>query len=81
MCDERGECAGEQSAFDVEFTYIVECDRTLDDVIDKLAEVGVTVEPWQRGAVSRWLDMFSDGSPIPLEHRVSMLRGMLRSHT
>jgi hypothetical protein len=54
------------------------CDRSLDDVMASLAGAGLKVAPWQRVVVSRWLDMFSDNSPIPLSHRLVMLRGMLR---
>lgn len=75
MC-ERDE---EQEAFDVEFTWMVECERTLDDVIANLRAVGLRVQPEQRHIVARWLDMFSQNSPIPLRERLAMLRGLLRS--
>jgi hypothetical protein len=69
----------EQEVFDVNFTWIVECERTLDDVIVKLADVGVAVKPEQRVVVARWLDLFSESSPVPLGYRLMMLRGMLEA--
>jgi hypothetical protein len=59
------------------FEWIVECERLLDDVIEKLADAGLVLEPWQRVVVVRWLDMFSVGSPVPLSCRLATLRGML----
>lgn len=69
----------EQEEFDTEFTWIMECDRLLDDVIRDLGLAGVKVLPGQRHVVNRWIEMFEDDSPIPLTHRMAMLRGMLAS--
>lgn len=67
---------GEQEAANEEFAHIVECDRLLDDVIVKLSDAGVVIEPWQRMVVSRWLDLFSQR--LPLMVRLALLHGMLR---
>jgi len=69
----------DQGDVDEVFGWIAECDRTLDDVIAMLAAVGVEVTPEQRLVVSRWLDMFNEGSPVPLPSRLAMLKGMLQS--
>jgi hypothetical protein len=69
----------DQDDVDELFGWIVECDRSLDDVIVNLRAAGVKVEPEQRVIVSRWLDLFSADSPIPMGARLSMLRGMLRA--
>ena len=69
----------EQEAFDVEFVWMMECERTLDEVVESLASAGLKVRPEQRHIVARWLDMFSQNSPIPLRERLAMLRGLLRS--
>ena len=68
-----------QDDVDELFGWIVECDRSLDDVIVNLRAAGVKVEPEQRVVVSRWLDLFSADSPIPMGSRLAMLRGMLRA--
>jgi hypothetical protein len=85
MADDRGEEPDLElnDLFDdeevgVEFTYIMECDVLLDDVVARLADVGVKIEPWQRVVVSRWLDMFSEHTCLPLKVRLAMLHGMLR---
>ena len=69
----------DQEAFDEAFETFVACEVTLDDVVEKLAAVGVVVAPEQRLVVARWLDLFSEGSPIPLGYRLMMLRGMLEA--
>jgi hypothetical protein len=69
----------DQDDVDEVFASIVECDVLLDDVIVNLRAAGIKVEPEQRVVVSRWLDMFSADSPIPIGCRLSMLRGMLRA--
>ena len=79
MAEEYATPDEEQAAFDTEFTYIMECERSLDDVVEKLASIGLRVKPGQRHLVARWLDMFSQNSPIPLSERLAMLRGLLRS--
>lgn len=67
------------STVDEMFESMVECEVTLDDVIEKLAAVGVEVEPWQRGVVSRWLDLLDDG--LPTRVRLSILTGWLSVST
>jgi hypothetical protein len=68
-----------QEDVDEIFESILQCELLLDDVIVKLADVGIVIAPEQRMVVSRWLDMFSIRSPIPLGYRLSMLRGMLQA--
>jgi hypothetical protein len=68
-----------QGEVDEVFESILECERLLDDVIVKLADVGVVIVPEQRVVVSRWLESFSIESPLPLSYRLSMLRGMLEA--
>jgi hypothetical protein len=68
-----------QQVVDTEFTWMIECERSLDDVIRDLGAAGVRVMPDQRHTVNRWLEMFEDDSPIPLASRLAMLRGMLRT--
>lgn len=74
-----GERDEEQEAFDVEFAWIMDCERKLDDVVENLAAAGLRVLPEQRHIVARWLDMFSMNSPIPMRERLAMLRGLLKS--
>jgi hypothetical protein len=66
-----------QETVDVEFTWIVESERTLDDVIVKLADVGITIEPWQRILVADWIVQQQEN--IPLASRLAVLREMLSS--
>jgi hypothetical protein len=77
--DERDEELerAEQETVDVEFTWIVESERTLDDVIVKLAEVGITIEPWQRILVADWI--VQQQADVPLASRLAVLREMLSS--
>lgn len=67
----------DQGDIDEVFASLVECEKSLDDVIETLAGVGVKVKPEERLIVSRWLDMFSVNSPLPLGYRLGMLKGML----
>lgn len=62
---------------DAMFDYIVVCEETLDDVIEKLAACGVEVEPGKRGVVQRWLDVFDQRLPMRL--RLMVLRGWLKT--
>lgn len=64
----------DQEAFDEAFDRIV-VDDSLDDVIAKLAAVGVKVEEWQRGIVFGWLDR--DDPKVPLELRLAVLKQLL----
>lgn len=67
----------DQDDVDELFGWIVECDRSLDEVIACLAGAGIRVGQEQRMVVSRWLDLFSVDSPVPMGARLSMLKGML----
>ena len=69
----------EQEVVNVEFTWLMECERTLDDVVAKLGSAGIKIAPEERVVVARWLDMFSEGSRLPLRYRLMMLYGMLEA--
>lgn len=64
-----------QEAFDEAFNAI-EVEFALDDVVEKLAAIGLRVEPWQRDVVRQWLD--SESLDTPLSTRVGRLRRRLR---
>jgi len=59
------------------FESIVECEAALDDVIEKLAGIGVVVSPEQRGVVWGWLEDV-DAPGVPLDVRLDDLFGRLR---
>lgn len=58
-----------------EFVSMMECEASLDRVVECLADVGVVVVPWQRVVVAQWLDSFEG----PVAGHLPSLREMLRS--
>lgn len=60
-----------------QFDAIVEADESLDDVVECLAAAGVTVFPWQRHLLVRWLDMHPANTSVPLASRLVTLKRMI----
>lgn len=73
------ECDAEQAAYDLDFAWIVECERTLEEVMMNLRAAGIDVSGDDRAVVAKWLEFFTERSAFPLECRLAMLRGMLRA--
>jgi hypothetical protein len=67
-----------QNAFDEAFDGLVEevgidwAEVTLDDLVEKLAAVGLTVQPWQRDRLAVWVEAYQSG--VPLVPQVLRLR-------
>ena len=66
----------DQHAFDEVFGQIV-FDLSVDDVIEKLADVGVKIGPRQRPVVEQWLTGIGGDTRIPLSWRIARLKALL----
>ena len=66
-----------QEDVDNVFEWIVASEERIDDVMESLAAVGISIRPEYRKVVVRWLDMFDEDSPVPLKLRLAMLKGWL----
>ena len=67
----------EQEVVDATFDWIVQSEHWLDDVTERLAAVGILIQPWQRLVVARWLDSNWSDSSIPIGERLLRLRLLL----
>ena len=68
----------DQEEFDAVFSWIVENEENIDDVIRKLKRAGVEVEDEQRPIVNHWLDGLGSNTKVPLPLRVMILTLWLR---